>query len=555
MKVAVRNVRGCDRADLEWDGICLLAGLNGAGKSSVLQAAACAVTGRLSPVQGMLKKELPMLVRGGTKKASVTVATRDGSVSIEYPGGELSSTGVPPGAHPQAAGLVPFSSLDAKERPKALGSILKTEPTQEDFLAEVEPLGLEKDAVSAVWDIICARGWDAAHDEAKQRCTKLKGAWEGATGENFGAAKAAAWEPEGWSASWAELSAEELAEEVAAAQRALEEAVGSAAVQRSSLETLKELAAAEGARRQDLAGARERLEAAQKGVDAAAKLLEENPSPGPQDGLPCPHCGGLVAIVRTRPGETRLDAVDALQPSELKRRRDAFATADGRHSHAIDQREAAQRAVEAAETALRASEEAKAQIEKGADGADTVAKARTLLEGAQRRASAVEKWRRAHAIRASLERGTKVTALLSDTEHGIRRSKLTRVLSVFNEERAAPVAAAAQWRGASILPDLSVAYGGRPYALLSASEKWRADVVLQVAFASIARPAVMCIDGADILDPDGRNGLFGLLSAISTPSLVAMTLADPESVPDLAAAGLGISYWVTDGVPQPKAQS
>ena len=42
LQAKVRGFRGCERADIEIDPISLLAGLNGAGKSSICQAIAAA---------------------------------------------------------------------------------------------------------------------------------------------------------------------------------------------------------------------------------------------------------------------------------------------------------------------------------------------------------------------------------------------------------------------------------------------------------------------------------------------------------------------------------
>ena len=92
---------------------------------------------------------------------------------------------------------------------------------------------------------------------------------------------------------------------------------------------------------------------------------------------------------------------------------------------------------------------------------------------------------------------------------------------------------------------------GRPYALLSSSEQFRSRAALQLAMARLDQSSMVVIDGADILDAPARSGLFALLDEAGLPALVCMTLNRREQVPDLEAAGLGQSYWISGGVAQP----
>jgi len=79
--------------------------------------------------------------------------------------------------------------------------------------------------------------------------------------------------------------------------------------------------------------------------------------------------------------------------------------------------------------------------------------------------------------------------------------------------------------------------------------------VLQVAIAQRDGSCMVIFDGADILDNSGREGLFTLLRVvIGQPiraALVAMTIPSASRVPNLREAGIGMSYWVNQGVSQP----
>ena len=72
--------------------------------------------------------------------------------------------------------------------------------------------------------------------------------------------------------------------------------------------------------------------------------------------------------------------------------------------------------------------------------------------------------------------------------------------------------------------------------------------------AQLDGSAMVVLDAADVLDGPTRSGLFALLEEAGLPALVCMTLSRREQLPDLAAAGLGASWWIEDGVAQPLRQ-
>ena len=98
---------------------------------------------------------------------------------------------------------------------------------------------------------------------------------------------------------------------------------------------------------------------------------------------------------------------------------------------------------------------------------------------------------------------------------------------------------------------------GLPYPLLSKSEQYRVRAVFQVAMAIIDGSDLVVLDEADILDGPTRSGLFKMLDAATQEglaALVCMTLSRRDQAPDLAAIGLGRSYWLEAGVAEPIGQ-
>ena len=60
--------------------------------------------------------------------------------------------------------------------------------------------------------------------------------------------------------------------------------------------------------------------------------------------------------------------------------------------------------------------------------------------------------------------------------------------------------------------------------------------------------SAVIIDEADMLDNDGRNGLFAALGASELRALVCMTFNRRDQVPNLGAAGMGQAYWIKGGI-------
>ncbi|RMD61382.1 MAG: hypothetical protein D6826_10040, partial [Alphaproteobacteria bacterium] len=159
--------------------------------------------------------------------------------------------------------------------------------------------------------------------------------------------------------------------------------------------------------------------------------------------------------------------------------------------------------------------------------------------------------READRIHTAIEANQHVIDVLAPG--GLRARKLAEAVRRFNAEALAPLCEAAGWRAVTLDNGLEPTYGGRPYALLSASEQYRVRATLQVAMARLDGSEAVILDAADILDRRGRNGLFKMLIAAGLPALIGMTITDPEKTPppDLAASGRGMTYWIENGIAAP----
>ncbi len=283
-------------------------------------------------------------------------------------------------------------------------------------------------------------------------------------------------------------------------------------------------------------------------LDKAKEERTTLPPGNVEGGMPCPHCGAFVVLRRVNLAETRLEAAEASIPQdELKARRMAIADADGRVSHLQGELAAANRAVEIARARMQSAAEASnrlALMPPVSSDANSAAATQNALVTAEARLLAWQRKNEADRLQVQISGNEKLLDILA--ADGLRAQKLARVLDLFNT-RLGELAQVAEWGPVTIAPDMTLAYGGRPYPLLSTSEQYRVRAVLQVAMARLDNSAMVVLDAADVLDGTTRSGLFALLEDSGLPALVCMTLTRRQQVPDIAAAGLGQSYWLEGG--------
>jgi hypothetical protein len=181
-----------------------------------------------------------------------------------------------------------------------------------------------------------------------------------------------------------------------------------------------------------------------------------------------------------------------------------------------------------------------------------VAGAEQAHDRARRNLDAFRQKREADDLAERVRTNDLVLAILAPD--GLRGRKLARVVEAFNASLR-PLSETAVWADVTVDAAMSLAYGGRPYALLSTSEQYRVRAVLQTAMARLDGSDMIVLDAADVLDGTTRSGLFAMIEESDLAALVCMTLTRREQVPDLAAAELGASYWIEDGIAQPLPRS
>ena len=557
----VRNFRGLERADFSIDPITLIAGLNGAGKSSLAQAVAAAVCSEPLPFFRASKPDKPILnkseskhlVRGGTDEGLVEVWADDKlACTVTWPGLSVEGTGALR-CSKYAAGLINPLELADNERQKFFAEILQSMPTMDDLrlqLMELVPgLGDENGGahLTALIEKVTISGWDAVHATAKDTGSKLKGHWEAHSGENFGSKKAEGWLPKGWHSGISNLSLEEIGSRCTQAQEKWQQAAAQLAVDAATLTDLTAAAGGEAALYEAMQAAKEEHEACAR-VVAGQKVKIAN-CQLPQS-LPCPHCGGLLEIrsdiggfkvAEATMGQKERDAATLV----LKKEQEALAdiqTEQAAATKAYDEARAKYQAVAGSAERLKA-----AQAKKGTQ--ETVDVALDYLNGLNKDKAMIEAAAQCTRLHALIQANQRIVDILAPD--GLRRQKLVKALAKFNQKFLAALCQEAEYPAVTLDNDLEVLYGGRRHFLLSDSEKYRVKAVLQLAIALYDKSPLVIYDGADILDASGRNGLFQMMGSVDINFLVCMTVADRKKVPDLAAAGMGASFWVSQGIAEP----
>lgn len=554
MDVRIRNVAGVESADFALSAISLIAGQNAAGKSSLIDAIAAAVTQEPFARGVTKKKDLRALLRDGADAGSVTLSWDENSaVRVMWPDGDVQTRGTPRFLGTAlGTGALRWSQIDGKRRATELTERLALEPTKDDLTAYLKEREASEVTIEAVWGLVEKRGWDPAHKQAQEKAKAARAKWEEVAETPFGAQKSNGWRPNVLERDET-YEVDACAAALQAARDSLEALLKAGAVAEDERRRVEAVAATLGDAQAAEEAARAKHAQADKALDKAeTDLANTPPVEGPPGSfLSCPHCNREVVFKPAAPDrlarlevppppltaaeikERRL-ARQALEQSIPKLKREVDATRDALAAE-IGRRERAERAVArlAELKAMPASDEAAM-----ADARAKVSRAEVVLDAVKRMVRATELYREWDLTQP-------VIAALAP--EGVRAARVAAGMGEFNE-RLAEISAAAKFGAVQIDKDTTEAtLAGRPYGLLSESEKWRTDLVVMLALAEREKPAVLLVDRLDILHPQARPPVFEVLRALGIPAVVAYTAKDAATVPPLQRLAYGRSYWMEAG--------
>ncbi|MFU2684613.1 AAA family ATPase [Pseudomonas aeruginosa] len=550
-KLEITNFQGLRHAALDVSApVLLVAGHNGAGKSSLLDAIAMAFNGQ--PRRVSLKKDMAQLVTEGAKKGEARVEWLDAAYEVQVcgvalPTGKGSALTDSPFL-PYVLDASLFASLDAKERRRVLFDLSGASTSPNQIAERLVAKGHAAALVEKVKPLLRS-GFPAAVEQAKAYASESRGAWKAITGENYGSEKAVDWAPElvatvvtddqvaeaGKNLQLLEDDLAEAQQTLGASKQARQAADGRA----QRIAKLRELVDLEPRRRNKLTADEQNQDEWSEKVMAA-----ELASAGsvPHQPLTCPHCQGAVdlqagTLVVHQPPEQIADAEAARRLPEYREYLASAQRAVANSQRDLDECLAAAEQIKAleAESADAPSAEAIANGEQAinelrqtrdASRAKLVALQEALEAAAQREASIAK----AQAAHQDVVAWTGMADALSPT--GIPAEILADAIGPVNDTLKR-LSGTAGWSPVQISADIDVTFGGRLYGLLSESERWRCDATIALAIAKLSGLRLVLLDRFDVLDIPARTQqamkLFQSLAAggeIDT-LIVAGTLKEP----------------------------
>lgn len=545
-RLSVQNVQGISALEIQPHApVVLVAGKNGTGKTTTLDAIAMATRGHVSRVK--LKKDYRQAVREGQ---------RIGTALVEWDGGRCAMT-LPNGKHEVEGGAMP-SALDAMLNMHAFSGMAETQRREWLYAAlgiSTNPETIRRmlkqrghDATKA-GAVPIESGFEQAEKEARSFASEARGAWKAITGETYGDKKA-----EGWAAPTAERPGED---EIEAARKAAEQARAVAD------DKLKHLGATQ-AGFDAYQRARNRLAVLQEEADKADRVrdkLERDKAelavwteklaalPPPPGAAPithsCPECGTVLimragGLVQYEGSEGKPDPEVETKRAEQQKAVDLYqkAVAAGERDLAATQRAAVE--IETLGATIGVSEEEVAHAKRDADAAQAAEKEaqaayRNLLDKEDQAVKASSKTEVAKKHHEDVQAWAALAEALSPD--GIPSEIVGKSIKPLNKllrEHADKTG----WIAPMVGVDMEITGDGRLFGLLSESEQWRVDAMLTVALAELSGIRMVALDRFDVLHPSDRPGAMFWLAGLTGESrldqvwLAGTLKQEPAKLPD-----------------------
>lgn len=597
-QIDIDNFQGLRHAALAVsEPLVLISGGNGAGKSSLMDAIAIALTGQ--PRRVSLKKDMGKLVTEGKKKGAVSVLTPEGEFGIALPTGK--------GVHMTEETMLPFvldasrfAALDGKDRRKLLFELTGASVNPNAIGQRLIDAGALPAMVEKVKPLLRS-GFPAAADQAKNYASEARGAWKALTGETYGSDKADGWEPEQPDVQVTEEQITTAAEAMTALEQDLTDATETlgghrrlaeqAAQQRERIAALSEAAAQRSPRQTALDQARADLDHWQKLLDETSAMATGTT---PREGLIHDMARALSSfeeIIDNSEGyrddkgmitpwfNTR--AADRLRPA-MEQYRQEYGAEDDETEPKHDPAEVSKNIskfesivknltgkVQDCQQQLDAAVAAAAKLEELQQSQATVppadaienaeqaiAELRQQRDAARARHEALSEAFKAVAERqqvidSAAEYHAEVQAWVQITDQllptGIPSQILAEAIGPMNELLAS-LSSRAGWDQASINTDIEIEYAGRLHGLLSESEKWRVDTLLAVAIAKLSGIGLVALDRFDVLEPASRPQALKLLIGATRDGTLGQAFMAGTMKAPMAKLPPGVQQvWVEDG--------
>lgn len=577
--------------------ICLIAGANEQGKSSLHEAIRFALTGESTRVK--LKKDMDALVRDGTKTGGVIVRLENGnSAELELPAGKVTTVGTLVNdlqlkALPLVMDAGRFAAMTENDRRAFLFDLSGLQCDSKNVGDRLVARGCDAKKVEAIAPLL-RNGFPAAETEARTKVREKKASWKTVTGgETWGKDKAAKWQP-------------------AALPPESDKAAGRAenARQKAS-EVERELSAAQqelGAARAELQR-RQQAETQRTALDEQAGKIERIKSKMARDEAELKQWEAKVEETRAKagaasanpkaPGEYLLRGLAAVTdeflvvagnhhdiewPEGLVSRASAhlaeykklhgwpFKSGDQADPEAVARLPEHERALTLLQSAvanskrdLAAAESAAAKLaeldgekveaidleaiqskvselgEKRSGWRSDADKYQAIAEQAKRHQEVIDQ---AAALHGDILAWSDIADALAPD--GIPGEMLADAIKPLND-RLRATSMATGWDQVSIDAEMQIRVDGRLYSLKSESAKWRSDAAIAEAIANLSGLRFIAIDRCDVMDTGNRLAFLKWLHGLAASGEIdtALVFGTFKSLPTVPTTFLPV--WIERG--------
>ncbi|WJJ94037.1 recombinase RecF [Neopusillimonas aromaticivorans] len=471
-----------------------------------------------------------------------------------------------------------FGRASADERRQLLFTVTGASAKTSDIVEAMKQRGLVEDVINAVTPMLRS-GFPAAAKYAEERCRDAKAAWKAVTSETYGHKKA-----EDWAATAPEVDIAEL-EQMATQAEALKSKLGTEQQRLGAAEQRWKAWTAYQQQAEADAKVFAKLESLEKKLDHdqsdllkwqdKVKVLEGMAGTGPRVGLvhdlaaclddvynegdnsftiPADLDARILAAFRQYeaahgPLDAQADPDAAAQLPEAIRARDLMQSAVNNTRRDIDAAKAA--GARMGQAPEQVTEEAVGEIQAiisthNRELADVTARLDRLRQTQQAAKLAEQNTAKAREHHATAQAWqTAIDALSPD---GIPAEILRRAIGPVNRELAR-CSQAFGWGQVVIDGEMGIYAKDRAYALLSESERWRADVCLALVLADLSGARLVAIDRMDVLETRARGGFIDALDIRAEEGKfdTALVFGTLKALPDLSAYPQTTAHWVDAG--------
>lgn len=482
--------------------VVIVAGDNGAGKTSLYQAIRLALFNELPRVD--LKRDAAELVRGSAAKGTVKVDLDDFGVDREFavsvPG---KRTGDDEPVNPVLGlCLTPHLFLDMppQDRVTAILAITGVKMTPDVVCARLTARGVPAPVVSALSPLLTL-GFEKCVDHAGTQATEARGAWKQLTGEAYGSVKAATWKP---------AAAGELPDAPMNHAEAVEKHA-TAARHRATLEANRQTNVAHNdraAKDKVIAARLVELEASVKRFEAGANAPIEAKT------LECPACNASLVLTAAGALEAFVPSPIPTVPPATKQRAQGELT-NARRDLAAAREAAARLAAPPELPPAPTNQELQEAVDNEKQAADVLSSISRQHDAYMQALAAREKVddvvAKARARHADVQAWTMAAEALSPA--GIPSELMAQAMAPLRQaiKRVCSSDFIESWPVPEIADDGALSCWGRPLHLLSESEVYRVGLILAAAMASMTKIGTIGMDRADVLSPPHRQCLIGWL--------------------------------------------